>query len=419
MLDNISSIHAIAEKARIAAQRLANSTYAERKAALLSAASHLRRSEGELLAANAKDLASFDQSQQVGKAFRDRLLLNKERIEAMAEGLEAIAEQPDPLHVILETHTRPNGLVIEKISVPIGVIGIIYESRPNVTADAGGLCILSGNAAILRGGSESQYSSAIILKCLQRGLMEAGLPPDSIQFPLDYDRARVGEMLRMQGMIDLIIPRGGKGLIARVMEESKIPILAHLEGNNHTYIHTSADPGKARKILLNAKMRRPGVCGATETLLIDRTALLMLQPILSDLKEAGCEIRGDQNIQALDPGIIPATEEDWATEYLEAILAIKTVSSFTEALEHIATYGSRHTEAIIAEDPKAIEQFFQWVDAAILLANASTQFADGGEFGMGAEIGIATGKLHARGPVGARELTIHKYLVRGTGQIRH
>jgi glutamate-5-semialdehyde dehydrogenase len=337
----------------------------------------------------------------------------------MASGLEAVAAQPDPLGRVLARFDRPNGLVIERVAVPIGVIAIIYESRPNVTADAGALCLKSGNAAILRGGSESFLSSAAILACLQQGLAEAGLPRTAIQAVPTTDRAAVGALLGLAQDVDLVVPRGGKSLIERVQREARMPVLAHLEGLNHSYIHAAADAGKARRVVFNAKMRRVAVCGATETVLCDRAVLQShLAPLLQDLLAAGCELRGDAEVRKLDPRIKPASEADWSTEHLAPILSVRTVSGLDEALAHIARYGSRHTEAILTEDEAVAERFLAEVDAAIVLCNASTQFADGGEFGMGAEIGIATGKLPPRGPVGAAELTSYKYLVRGDGQIR-
>jgi len=409
---------ALGAAARAAAAVVAQAPEAARNAALLGAAAAIRRKEAAILSANAEDLATAE-GRGLSAALIDRLKLDPKRIEGIAAGLEAIAAQPDPLGRELARWQRPNGLDIAKVAVPLGVIGIIYESRPNVTADAGGLCLKSGNAAILRGGSESQHSSAAILACLQEGLTGAGLPAAAVQAVPVQDREAVGILLTMQDTVDVIVPRGGKGLIERVMRESRVPVLAHLEGNNHSYIHASADPEVARKVAFNAKMRRVSVCGATETLLCDAAVLEShLRPLLNDLLEAGCEIRGDAAVQALDPRVLPASESDWATEFLEPILAVRSVESLDEALAHIARYGSHHTEAILAEDAAAVARFFNEVDAAILLSNASTQYADGGEFGMGAEIGIATGRLHARGPVGAAELTTNKFLVRGQGQAR-
>jgi len=350
---------------------------------------------------------------------RDRLALDPKRLEAIAEGLEAIAGLPDPVGRVLASWTRPNGLAIERVAVPLGVIGIIYESRPNVTADAGGLALKSGNAAILRGGSESFHSSRALVAALRAGLRGGGLPEDAIQLVPTRDRAAVGLMLAMSGVIDIIVPRGGASLIERVQRESRIPVIAHLEGLCHTYIDGAADPAKARAIVLNAKMRRVSICGATETLLVDRKAAgTVLPPILADLRAAGCELRGDPEVLALDREVKPATEQDWCTEYLDAILAVRVVDGVGEAVAHIERFGSHHTDAIVTEDHAVAERFLREVDSAIVLVNASTQFADGGEFGMGAEIGISTQRLPPRGPVGAAELTTYKYLVRGSGQVR-
>ncbi|MBC6416983.1 MAG: glutamate-5-semialdehyde dehydrogenase [Rhodospirillales bacterium] len=411
-------MHGLGRSARTAADHLATTDGGQRNAALLAAAKALRAREAELLAANSEDVA-VGKARGLSAVLVDRLALTPERVETMAKGLEEIAAQPDPVGRELARWTRPNGLDIARVAVPLGVIGIIYESRPNVTADAGGLCLKSGNAAILRGGSESRRSSAAILACLQEGLRAAGLLEGAIQVVPTYDRAAVGHLLRLHESVDVIVPRGGKGLIQRVMEESRVPVLAHLEGNNHLYLHTSADLEKSRKVVLNAKMRRVSVCGAAETLLADRSlAESHLNPILTDLLEAGCAVRGDAEVQALDPRVDAAVAADWDTEYLAPIIAVHIVEGMDEALAHIARHGSGHTDAILAEDLEAQERFFREVDSAILLSNASTQYADGGEFGMGAEIGIATGRLHARGPVGAAELTTTKYLVRGDGQVR-
>ena len=372
----------------------------------------------DLLAANAEDVAEAE-SRQLDAALLDRLAIDEKRINAMATGLEEIADLPDPIGRLDTQWTRPNGLVIERVRVPLGVIGIIYESRPNVTADAGGLCLKSGNAAILRAGTESARSSRAILACLVEGLKAAGLPAASIQLVPTQDRAAVGVLLRMDDLIDVIIPRGGRSLIERVSAESRIPVLKHLDGICHTYIDAGADLAKARKIVVNAKMRRTGVCGATETLLVDRKVVAThLKPLLDDLIAAGCAIRGDAETQALDARVTAATEQDWSTEYLAAIISVRIVDGVDAAIAHIEHYGSHHTEAIITEDPRAAETFLAGIDSAIVIVNASTQFADGGEFGMGAEIGISTGKLHARGPVGVAELTSYKYVVRGTGQVR-
>lgn len=408
----------LGQRAKKAALILAQASGEQKTLALTSAAAKLRRDQTLLLAANAKDLAAA-QASGMSAPLLDRLALTPERIEAMARGLEEVAALPDPVGRELARFERPNGLIIRRVAVPLGVIAIIYESRPNVTADAGALCLKAGNAAILRGGSESFHSSQAILAILREGLKIAGLPEDALQAPSVTDRAIVGALLTATDFIDVIVPRGGKGLVKRVMEEARVPVLAHLEGNNHSYIHVSADKDKARAIAVNAKMRRVSVCGATETLLIDRAVLASHLPgIVEDLVKAGCELRGDKEAQAIDQRIKPASEADWSTEFLSPILAIKTVAGMDEALAHIAHYGSKHTEAIVTEAEGAQRRFQQEVDAAIVLVNASTQFADGGEFGMGAEIGIATGRLHARGPVGANELTTYKYLVDGTGQIR-
>ncbi|MBU2089610.1 MAG: glutamate-5-semialdehyde dehydrogenase, partial [Alphaproteobacteria bacterium] len=334
-------------------------------------------------------------------------------------GLEDVAAQPDPVGRILADWQQPNGLKISRIAVPLGVIGIIYESRPNVTADAGGLCLKAGNAAILRGGSESFHSSNAIIQALRAGLAAAGLPEAAIQSMPSTDRALVGEMLRAAGLIDVIVPRGGRGLIERVMNESRVPVMAHLDGLCHVYVDGDADPKKARRITFNSKMRRPGVCGAAETLLVDARAMAgMLPAILDDLITEGCEVRGDPAVCGLDPRVSPATEADWTTEYLDAIISVKIVNGVEGAIRHINNYGSHHTDSIITENQESAERFLAGIDSAIVLHNASTQFADGGEFGMGAEIGISTGKLHARGPVGAEQLTTYKYVVRGTGQVR-
>ncbi|MGH6901602.1 MAG: glutamate-5-semialdehyde dehydrogenase, partial [Geminicoccaceae bacterium] len=349
----------------------------------------------------------------------DRLALDAVRIEAMAAGLEAIAALEDPVGAELARWRRPNELDIARVRVPLGVIGVIYESRPNVTADAGALCLKAGNAAILRGGSESFYSSRAILACLQEGLAEAGLPESAMQGLPTTDRAAVGIMLTMTDCIDVIVPRGGPSLIERVQRESRIPVFAHRDGVCHVYLHGAADAQMARQVTLNAKMRRTSVCGAAETLLVDRDAAARLLPgVLEDLFAAGCAVRGDPGAQAIDPRVSPASEADWSTEYLDAILAVKLVDGLDDAIAHVNRYGSHHTDSIVTADAAAAERFLAEVDSAIVLHNASTQFADGGEFGMGAEIGISTGRLHARGPVGVEQLTTFKYVVRGSGQIR-
>lgn len=418
--DLVSEMNDLGRAARAAAADLALAGPEHRNQALRAAAQALRNRSDRIIAANATDMAAAE-AKGLSAAMLDRLLLNQDRIEGMAKGLEAIAEFPDPIGRVLEERSRPNGLQIAKVAVPLGVIGIIYESRPNVTADAGGLCLKSGNAAILRGGSESANSSGAILECLQAGLRDAGLPEAALQRLPTTDRAAVGIMLTMNDHIDLIVPRGGRGLIERVQQESRIPVMAHLDGLCHTYIHGDADREIAREVTLNAKMRRTGICGATETLLIDRAVLeTHLPSVLQALASAGCEIRGDETIRALDSGtdVKEAVAQDWDTEYLDAIISVKAVDGLDQAVAHINRHGSHHTEAIITEDQAAAQTFMNRVDAAIVMHNASTQYADGGEFGMGAEIGISTGKLHARGPVGADQLTSYKYLVRGKGQAR-
>ena len=408
---------AIGAAARDAARLLRESSNDTRSEALRVAASALRARAPEILAANAEDLKAATDS---SVAMRDRLTLNAKSVEAIARGLEAIAALPDPLARTLAHWKQPNGLDISRVATPIGVIGMIYESRPNVTADAAALCIKSGNAVILRGGSDSLRSSRAIHAAMLDGLQAAGLPGACVQLVQTTDRAAVGEMLQgLDGAIDLIIPRGGKSLVARVQSEARVPVLAHLEGICHVYIHEAAERDMARAIVLNSKMRRTGVCGAAETLLIDEAALASHGvSILSDLRKAGCEIRGDERVRAAFPHAKPAADEDWRSEYLDAIIAVKTVRGVEDAIRHIETYGSHHTESIVTEDAAAAERFLAALDSAIVLWNASTQFADGGEFGMGAEIGIGTGKLHARGPVGTEQLTTFKYVVRGSGQTR-
>ena len=405
--------------ARAAAKALSLASTKQKNEALMAMAAKIRRSAADILAENARDLENAKAKELKG-SFLDRLTLNEARLEAMAKGLEDIAALPDPVGQVMAKWTRPNGLEISRVRVPIGVIGIIYESRPNVTADAGGLCLKSGNAAILRGGSDSFHTSAAIIACLQRGLDIAGLPRTAIQMVPNADRDCVGLMLEgLGGTLDLIVPRGGKSLVARVQADARVPVFSHLEGICHVYVDKAADPEMAKKVVLNAKMRRTGICGAAETILIDRAAAeTNLKPIISTLIDAGCEIRGDAATQAADARVKPATEEDWSTEYLDAIVSMKLVDGVDEAMDHIARYGSQHTESIITEDAATAERFLNEVDSAIVLHNASTQFADGGEFGFGAEIGIATGKLHARGPVGVEQLTTFKYQVRGAGQTR-
>jgi glutamate-5-semialdehyde dehydrogenase len=387
--------------------------------ALTAAAAAIRAHKAEILAANAEDLARA-RAQQLTAALLDRLELNDKRVEDMARGLEDISRLADPIGSIAAHWTRPNGLDISRVRVPLGVIGIIYESRPNVTADAGALCLKSGNAVILRGGSESERSNRAIHACLKAGLKGAGLPETCVQLVPTTDRAAVGLMLSaMTEYIDVIVPRGGKSLVARVQKEARVPVIGHLEGNCHVYVDRDADLAMARAIVLNAKLRRTGVCGAAETLLVDQACVAThLAPIIKDLLEAGCEVRGDASVQKVDARVRAATEEDWYTEYLDSIIAVRVVEGVDEAIAHIARYGSAHTEAIVTANAATAARFLQQVDSAIVLHNASTQFADGGEFGMGAEIGISTDRFHARGPVGVEQLTSYKYVVRGAGQLR-
>ena len=417
--DTIATImEELGRRARDAARVLSSAPSSIKNAALIAAAKILRENAADVKAANAKDMARARQK-DLSDAMLDRLELNDARIASMAKGLEDIAALDDPIGEIIAAWPRPNGLKIERVRMPLGVIGVIYESRPNVTADAGGLCLKAGNACILRGGSESFHSSNAVLSALQDGLREAGLPETAIQMVPTTDRAAVGELLTMTKYIDVIVPRGGQSLVERVMRESRVPTFQHLMGLCHTYIHAGADPRKAREIVVNAKMRRTGICGATETVLVDENIAEQVLPhILDDLIEAGCEIRGDAIVQKLNSSVKPASTEDWDTEYLDAVLSIKTVKNLDDAISHIAAHGSEHTDAIITEDQGAAEHFMNALGSAIVMHNASTQFADGGEFGMGAEIGIATGKLHARGPVGVEQLTTFKYKVRGTGQTR-
>jgi glutamate-5-semialdehyde dehydrogenase len=408
----------IGERAREASRLLSVVSADQKESALSAAATSIRQTAQNIARANDSDLKRAANA-GLSEALLDRLRLDSDRIEAMAKGLEAIASLPDPVGRLLAQWQRPNGLQIERVSVPLGVIGIIYESRPNVTADAGALCLKSGNAAILRPGSDSFGTSQAIVNCLRSGLSFARLPETAIQLVPINDRAIVGEMLTMMDYIDVIIPRGGKSLTKRVMAESKIPTIQHLDGNCHTYIHESANPQMAQDVLLNAKLRRTGICGATESVLIDVSLVSELLPaLLAALIEAGCEVRGDETVCASDSQVIAATQSDWSTEYLDAVVSIKAVANVDEAIQHINRYGSHHTDAIIASDMAATEKFLNEVDSAIVMVNASTQFADGGEFGMGGEIGIGTGRLHARGPVGVEQLTTYKYVVRGTGQTR-
>jgi glutamate-5-semialdehyde dehydrogenase len=415
----VVEMQAIGVAARQAARAMREASGEAKAKALRVAAAAIRANTALILEANKGDIEAA-QANNMPAPMVDRLMLNEARIEAMAKGVEVVAELPDPVGRELARWSRPNGLDIARVATPIGVIGIIYESRPNVTADAGALALKAGNVAILRGGSDSIRSATAILAAMREGLKAAGLPDAALQMVKNTDRAAVGMMLEgLDGNVDLIIPRGGKGLTGRVMTEARVPVLAHLEGIVHVYVHAAADAEKARKVVLNAKMRRTSICGAAETLLLDRAILKDLGvALLQDLAAAGCEIRGDDAVRAVFPAAKPATEEDWKTEYLDAIIAVRVLDDVEEAIQHIERYGSHHTDAIVTEDAGAAETFLNSLDSAIVLWNASTQFADGGEFGMGAEIGIGTGKLHARGPVGAEQLTTFKYVVRGTGQTR-
>jgi len=405
-------------RARKAARKLALAMPEQKNRALTAAAAQLRARTPELIAANALDMANA-RAKDLTSAALDRLSLDAARIASMAQSLDDIAGLPDPVGRVLEVFERPNGLRIERVATPLGVIGVIFESRPNVTADAGGLCLKAGNAAILRAGSESFHSSRLIHECLVAGLREAGLPEDSIALVPTRDRAAVGAMLGgLDGAIDVIVPRGGKSLVARVQAEARVPVFAHLEGLVHVYIDAEADLAKAQKIVLNAKLRRTGICGAAETMLVDRAGERFLAPLVAALLDAGCEVRGDAATQAVDARVKPVSEADWRTEYLDAIIAVKLIDGVAGAIEHIETYGSHHTDCIVTENAATAERFLREVDSAIVIHNASTQFADGGEFGFGAEIGIATGRMHARGPVGVAQLTSFKYLVHGAGQTR-
>jgi glutamate-5-semialdehyde dehydrogenase len=412
-------IRELGRGARLAARALALAPGEQKDAALAAMADALRGHMREILAANAQDLAEARGSGATA-AFLDRLAFDEKRIGAMIAGLDVVRGLPDPVGAVIERWSRPNGMTIERVRVPLGVIGLIYESRPNVTADAAALCLKSGNAAILRGGSESQRSNEAIHRALAAGLRQSGLPEGAIALVPTRERAAVGMMLAgLNGTIDVIVPRGGKGLVARVQNEARIPVFAHLEGVCHVYVDRSAKLDMAKRIVLNAKMRRTGVCGAAESLLVDAAAAsTYLRPLVAMLIDAGCEVRGDAATCAVDTRVKPATVEDWATEYLDAIIAVKVVEGVDAAIAHIEHYGSQHTDAIVAEDQKAADKFLREVDSAIVLHNASTQFADGGEFGFGAEIGIATGRFHARGPVGLEQLTTFKYRVHGAGQIR-
>jgi len=408
----------LGKAARAAATVLAKAPTQAKDEALLAAAKTMRKNQDAILHANKTDIEAA-QGRELTNAMLDRLLLTEDRIEAMAKGLEDIAKLTDPVGDLMTEWDRPNGLRIARIRVPLGVIGIIYESRPNVTADAGALCLKSGNAAILRGGSESFNSSRAIHDCLLTGLRTSGLPDGAIQILATQDRAAVGILLTMPQYIDIVVPRGGKGLIERVQNESRIPVIAHLDGNCHVYVDGAADLAMAREINLNAKLRRTGICGASETLLVDQRCMdSHLAPLVMDLLEGGCEVRGDDATQKVDNRVVPAREADWDTEFLDSIIAVSVVDGVAAAIDHIEIHGSHHTDCIVTDDADAASRFLNEIDSAIVLHNASTQFADGGEFGMGAEIGISTNRLHARGPVGVEQLTSFKYVVRGEGQIR-
>ncbi|UYN95766.1 MAG: glutamate-5-semialdehyde dehydrogenase [Enhydrobacter sp.] len=416
--DTAAIVAELGRRAKAAAAALRIAPTAIKNAALAEAAGLIRRDREAILAANARDIAAAKVAGMSG-ALQDRLLLNDARVEAMAKGLDDIVALPDPVGATIEEWQRPNGLAISRVRVPIGIIGVIYEARPNVTADAGSLCIKSGNVVVLRGGSDSFHSSRAIVELLRRALAGNGLPEDCVQLVPTTDRAAVGEMLRATDWLDLIVPRGGRSLIDRVTEESRVPVLRHYDGICHVYVDRDADVGMARDIVANAKMRRVSVCGAAETLLIDRAALdTHLGPVLDRLHELGCEVRGDAEVRKRDPRAKPATDKDWRTEYLEPIISVATVDGVEGAIRHIATYGSQHTESIVTGNQATADRFLGEVDSAIVMHNASTQFADGGEFGLGAEIGISTNRMHARGPVGLVELTTYKNIVRGKGTLR-
>ena len=409
----------VGQRARAAARQIANAATSQKQDALRASAKQLDSNRDAILAANVTDMQAGESS-GLSKAMLDRLKLDGKRIDGIRDSLLSIAELTDPVGQIISQWDRPNGLKIERVRCPLGVIGVIFESRPNVTADAGALCLMAGNAVILRGGSDSFHSSGAIHQCMVDGLKEAGLSPNIVQLVPTTDRAAVGELLAgLNGNVDVIVPRGGKGLVGRVQSEARVPVFAHLEGICHVYVDAAATLEMAVEIVLNAKMRRTGICGAAETLLIDRAVVgTHLQPIADALIEAGCQLRGDQDVCKQVESATPAADEDWSTEYLDSILSVKIVDGVDAAIEHVQKYSSSHTEAIVTENAEAAERFLNEIDSAILLHNASTQFADGGEFGMGAEIGIATGKMHARGPIGVEQLTSFKYRVRGTGQIR-
>src|SRR5579871_1626563 len=414
-----AAMRQLGREVREAARGVALAPAAQKNRALAAMARAIRSSRAQILAANAQDVAQA-KAMRATAAFIDRLALNDARVEAMAAGIEVVRQLKDPIGSVMAAWRRPNGMRIERVRVPLGVVGVIYESRPNVTADAGSLCLKAGNAVILRGGSESFRSSRAIHAAIVDGLRAAGLTEDAIQLVPTRDRAAVGLMLAgLDGAIDVIVPRGGKGLVARVQTEARLPVFAHLDGNCHVYVDKAADLDMAKRIVLNAKMRRTGVCGAAETLLVDRAAAAAdLEPLVTMLLDAGCEVRGDRATQGVDPRVKPASEEDWGTEFLDAIIAVKVVDGVNDAIAHVERYGSHHTDAIVTADQATADKFLAQVDSAIVLHNASTQFADGGEFGFGAEIGIATGRMHARGPVGVEQLTTFKYRVLGTGQTR-
>jgi glutamate-5-semialdehyde dehydrogenase len=414
-----AAMRALGAEARRAARTLANAPREAKDRALLAAGAALRAHVSQILTANGRDLAAA-RARGVAAAFLDRLTLDENRIDAMARGVEDIAGLPDPVGRVLARFERPNGLVIERVATPLGVVGVIYESRPNVTADAGALCLKSGNAVVLRGGSDSFHSSAAIHACLVEGLEAAGLPEAAIALAPSASREAVAEMLAgLGGALDVIVPRGGRSLVERVQKEARVPVFAHLEGIVHVYVDRAADLEKAKRVVINSKLRRTGVCGAAEKLLVDAaSAPIQLQPLVKALLDAGCAVRGDISTMAVDPRVTKASDEDWRAEYLDAIIAVKVVDGLGAAIDHIETYGSHHTDCILTEDKAAAERFLKEVDSAIVLHNASTQFADGGEFGFGGEIGIATGRMHARGPVGLEQLCTFKYRVRGDGQLR-
>jgi glutamate-5-semialdehyde dehydrogenase len=414
--DPAALVEGLARAARLAQRRLAALPSAARAAALHAAADRLVAATPTILAANAQDLAA-GAANGLAPAMLDRLALDAARLAGIADAVRAVADLPDPVGQVIDTHQQPNGLKFQRIRVPIGTIGIIYESRPNVTADAAALCVRAGNAALLRGGSEAVHSNRAIHAALSEGLVAGGVPAEAVQLVPTQDRAAVGAMLAASGLIDMIVPRGGKSLVARVQAEARVPVLAHLDGINHTYIHAAAEPAMAEAIALNAKLRRTGICGSMETLLIDADYSEAAR-LVGSLIDAGCEVRGDDHIRALDPRVIPASANDWDTEYLDAILSVAVVDGLDAALAHIARHSSGHTDAIVTADEAVAERFLAEVDSAIVMHNASSQFADGGEFGLGAEIGIATGRLHARGPVALEGLTTYKWQVRGSGQIR-